>query len=91
MEHLKKVAFFKNNSKKKNRKLYVNLKKFQHLQFSFYSTTFVSFKTVFSFYVATHKKSAHGQKFFPPIGWCEFTPAWQNKKNKTPNISITLV
>ena len=26
------------------------------------------------------KISARRQKFFPPIGWCEFTLPWQNVK-----------
>ena len=51
----------------------------------FFLTPFVCFKTVFTFYVAPPsppKKSTRGQKFFPTIGWCEFTPAWKNNKQK---------
>ena len=56
---------------------------FQHLKFSFYSTPFVCFKTVFTFYLAPPKKKcARSEVFSPPIGWCEFTPAWQNNKQK---------
>ena len=42
---------------------------FQHLQFSFYSTPFVCFKTVFTFYVASPKKKcAQSEVFFSLLG-----------------------
>ena len=43
-----------------------NTKKFQHLQFLFYSTPFVCFKTVFTFYVAPSKKKCVPSEFFSP-------------------------
>ena len=64
-------------------KMYVKCKKFQHLQFSFHSTSFVCFRTVFTFYVAPQKKRYEWSEVFPPSnGWCEFTPAWGNHKQK---------
>ena len=44
-----------------------NTKSFQHLQFSFYSTPFECFRTVFTFYVSLPKKKYARSEVFPPL------------------------
>ena len=67
--------------------IYVKYKKFQHVQFSFYSTPFVCFKTVFTFYVAPPQKVRAVGSFSPLFGGVN---THRPDKIINKNVSITL-
>ena len=45
---------------------------------SFYSTPNKCLGTVFTFHVTQPKKKFPPSEVLIPIGWCDFTPVWQN-------------
>ena len=64
-------------------------KKIKDVQFSFYSTPFVSFKTVFTFYVATKQKRVCVGSFFTILGGGSHRPGKIINKKFKHNPGIT--